>query len=1042
MSLNVFGRNKRQRCNSIRAAGKRFGANRRRGRSAVLAIEALEDRCMLAGVWTPLNAAGAAPDYTQALMLLSDGSVMVQEGNDEPTTTMFKLSPQAFTGSYVNGVWSNIADLNEDRLFFTTTMLPDAKVFAIGGEYPWFSNTAEVYDSLANTWTYVDPIPTSPLSNFFISGSVTGATNTSPITITVGPYDSTAGLQNGDTVTIAGVAGNTAANGTRTITNVTDTTFDLVGSNGTASGVFFDNGLATWRGPNKSQFGDDPIQVLSAGPNAGQILAGHAISNSTYRFNPSGASGSQWTTTAAAKLHNDASDEETWVKLPDGSILSYDIFGSESAAPIDTFKAQRYIPATDKWVDASNLDPTNPPSVLTGANEGYELGPAFLQPDGNVILFGANGNTAIYNPSTDIWTAGPEEPQKNLTIGFDGSVTPGGSPTYLVGTDNPGAMLPNGKILITLSPHGPVSPFTGGYSFPDATYIYEYDPVTQKFIENTPAGVDTQNAFFFNMVVLPTGQVLLGNSRGDLQVYTPDGGPQNAWRPVISNVQDNGDGTFTLTGRQLNGISEGATYGDDWQSASNYPIVRLKDAVGNVYYARTYDWSSTGVATGSTVVTTQFTLPAGRSLSDFASITAIANGISSREFPLTRSLLNGSGGVDIVGRTASGQWWVGHNDGTSFTNEQYGSWVGSSMRDVSTGDFDGDGFTDVIGRSVFGNWTVGHNTGSSFVNQSYGKWYEAVGWHDVTYADFTGDGLTDVIGRTSQGQWWLGVNDGSQFVNQLFGYWDESANWRDVLAGDFNGDGTLDIVGRTSTGQWWLASNNGTTFVNQPYGGWYEGVGWRDVMAADFNSDGATDIVGRTASGGWWLGISSGGATFSNISFGQWSEAAGWHDVMVGDFTGDGVPDVAGRTTGGDWWVGQTSFVLGAFQNRYFGGWGLITPNNVWRDVMQGDFDSDGRLDVLGRNGITGVWWLGRNQGSFFYNNSWGSWNESLGWRDVSSGNFGPGALAAETSAETSAMADGDLALAAAISQLNPTTPDVAQKAVDRALRDELLWSQ
>ena len=32
---------------------------------------------------------------------------------------------------------------------------------------------------------------------------------------------------------------------------------------------------------------------------------------------------------------------------------------------------------------------------------------------------------------------------------------------------------------------------------------------------------------------------------------------------------------------------------------------------GNVYYARTYNWSSTGVATGSTPVTTEMTVPAG-----------------------------------------------------------------------------------------------------------------------------------------------------------------------------------------------------------------------------------------------------------------------------------------------------------------------------------------------------------------------------------------------------------------------------------------------
>jgi hypothetical protein len=58
---------------------------------------------------------------------------------------------------------------------------------------------------------------------------ITGATNTTPIQLTVA---STTGLSNGDFVTVRGVLGNTAANGTFTISNLTGTTFDLDGSVG------------------------------------------------------------------------------------------------------------------------------------------------------------------------------------------------------------------------------------------------------------------------------------------------------------------------------------------------------------------------------------------------------------------------------------------------------------------------------------------------------------------------------------------------------------------------------------------------------------------------------------------------------------------------------------------------------------------------------------------------------------------------------------------------------------------------------------------
>ena len=69
--------------------------------------------------------------------------------------------------------------------------------------------------------------------------------------------------------------------------------------------------------------------------------------------------------------------------------------------------------------------------------------------------------------------------------------------------------------------------------------------------------------------------------------------------PTITDITENPDGSFLLSGTLLDGISEGAYYGDDAQMSSNYPIVRLTDAAKDVYYARTYNWSNTGVATGT-----------------------------------------------------------------------------------------------------------------------------------------------------------------------------------------------------------------------------------------------------------------------------------------------------------------------------------------------------------------------------------------------------------------------------------------------------------
>lgn len=65
---------------------------------------------------------------------------------------------------------------------------------------------------------------------------ITGATNATPIVITVA---ANSGLKTGDRIAIAGITGNTGANGEWTIEAVTATTFKLLGSvgNGTYGGT-------------------------------------------------------------------------------------------------------------------------------------------------------------------------------------------------------------------------------------------------------------------------------------------------------------------------------------------------------------------------------------------------------------------------------------------------------------------------------------------------------------------------------------------------------------------------------------------------------------------------------------------------------------------------------------------------------------------------------------------------------------------------------------------------------------------------------------
>ena len=300
------------------------------------------------------------------------------------------------------------------------------------------------------------------------------------------------------------------------------------------------------------------------------------------------------------------------VKLPDGSLLSYDLSGSLLPG---VFHAERYLWNTNQWVDASKVSATNPPQLLDSKTVGNGTDAGFLLPDQQAWFLGGDGNSAYFTPSTDMWSAGPTLPSAM----YNGAMTQFGA------TDNPGALLPNGDVLVALSP---VTPRVNGFADPPATHIYEFNPTTQTFTDVTPPGLTNENAVLINMLVLPTGQVLLTNEWGQTQIYTPSGGPVDSWRPTINAVQLNANGSYTLTGTDLNGISEGANTGCYFHMATNYPIVQLQDSSGHVFYARTENWSSTGVATGSTVESTQFTLPSGLPNGTY-SLTVIANGISS-----------------------------------------------------------------------------------------------------------------------------------------------------------------------------------------------------------------------------------------------------------------------------------------------------------------------------------------------------------------------------------------------------------------------------
>ena len=369
---------------------------------------------------------------------------------------------------------------------------------------------------------------------------------------------------------------------------------------GHASAEVYDPLLNNWSFcPGTGQFFVDSISVVIA--NGDVMVAPVEPNPDTARTLAYSPSSNAWNPSVPMVRGSDQ-DEASWVKLPDNSILTID--------PLST-NSERYIPSLNRWVNDANV----PVSLYDPY--GAELGPAFLLPNGKAIFFGSLPHTAIYTPSGSAspgtWAAGPDYPNNQ------------GMP------DAPGAMMVNGRVLLATSPTpNPTNEFQSPTSF------YEYDPVANSFTQvNGPTTLD-QPTYVSRMLALPDGTVILCSEIStQLYIYQPGGSPLAAGQPKIASITTNSYASYHLTGTLLNGISQGAAYGDDSQMDSNYPLVRMTNNVtGDVYYARTYNWTSTGVMTGTNKVSTEFMIPPNVPAGNY-SLVVVANGNSSAAVPFT-----------------------------------------------------------------------------------------------------------------------------------------------------------------------------------------------------------------------------------------------------------------------------------------------------------------------------------------------------------------------------------------------------------------------
>jgi Kelch motif protein len=340
-----------------------------------------------------------------------------------------------------------------------------------------------------------------------------------------------------------------------------------------------------------SNIGDASSTVLPDG----RWLIGNAFDKKTAIYDPIAG------TWSAGPDMQQRSNEESWILLPDETVLAPQCFGHPGS--------EKLVLAANAWISAGAI----PADLVEDSSK--EIGAGVLLNDGRAFFLGATGRSALYTPppianQPGTWAAGP-----TLPTDANGK--------QLGAKDAPACLLPNGNVLCSV---GPTDGTAGFYGAPSS--FFEFDGT--RFVRVADPPNNGGSAYVGRMLLLPTGEVAFAAETQALYLYQSGGLPDPAWQPAITACPKKlraGFG-YSLHGRQLNGLSQAVGYGDDAMAATNYPLVRLRDATGKVTYCRTRDHDSMGVATGTAVHATTFHVPC-LAPTGINHLTVVTNGIES-----------------------------------------------------------------------------------------------------------------------------------------------------------------------------------------------------------------------------------------------------------------------------------------------------------------------------------------------------------------------------------------------------------------------------